>query len=276
MKNEQRMNNQHSIKPEQFFGISKALKWSGLFLLLVFFLSNSACKSARMTADVPLEKMTAENLIAEVSVNEFQAETIDARARMEVSFDRQSYSFRGQIRSVRDSAIWVRATLLGFEAGRVMITPDTFQLLDRVNREYIKLPMSEVGRRYGLDIEFAQLQQMLLGSPSFEDVVVSKLEVENPKAIIFGFINTLQVIYHINEMRLVDRFTLTDRSGRFMESINSNYEEIDDAGFFAFNRSIRATDEQDEFRLSCEFLEIEINTFPDMPFSIPSRYDRFE
>lgn len=270
------MNNQHAIKPQQFFRISKAWQWSGIFLLLVFFMSNSACKSARSSADVPLEKMTAENLIAEVAVNEFQAETIDARARMEVSFDRQSYSFRGQIRSVKDSAIWVRATLLGFEAGRVLITPDTFQLLDRVNREYIKLPMSEVGRRYGLDIDFNQLQQMLLGSPSFEDVVVSRLEVENPKAIIFGFINTLQVIYHINEMRLVDKFSLTDRSGRFMESINSNYQEINDAGFFAFNRSISATDEQDQFSLICEFIEVEVNTFPDLPFSIPSRYDRFE
>jgi hypothetical protein len=269
------MNKQSFIKSALAIEVNSLIKISGFFLLLIFLLSNSACKSARM-ADAPLEKITAENLIAEVSVKEFNAESIDARARMEVSFDGQSYSFRGQIRSIKDSAIWVRATLLGFEVGRVLITADTFQLLDRVNREYIKLPMSELGRRYGLDIEFNQLQQMLLGSPSFEDVVVSRLEVQNPKAIVFGFINTLQVIYYINEMRLVDKFTLTDPGGRLLESLNSNYQELGDAGFFAYNRSIRAIDGGDQFSLSCEFLELEINNNPDLPFSVPSRYDRFE
>lgn len=255
---------------------SVIIRIAAVLLLFIFLFSQSSCKSARMNADAPLEKMTAEHLLAEVSVKEFKAESIDARARMEVSFDGQSYSFRGQIRSIKDSAIWVRATLLGFEVGRVLITADTFQLLDRVNREYIKLPMSEVGKRYGLDVDFNQLQQMLLGSPSFDDVVVSKLEIHNPKAIVFGFINTLQVIYYINEMRLVDKFSLTDPGGRLLESLNSNYQEIGEAGYFAYNRSIRAYDGGDHFSLSCEFLELEINNNPDLPFSIPSRYDRFE
>ena len=247
--------------------------WLGMVLLTIGL---GACKTVQPKDDLPTDKMMANELISEVSALEFKANSIDSRARMEVSFDGQSFSFRGQIRSVADSAIWIRATILGFEVGRVLMTPDTFQLIDRVNREYVKLPMDVVGDRYGLDIEFHQLQQLLLGSPSFDDVVVRDLKIENPKATIFGFLNTFQVIYQINENRLIDKYSLIDPEGRMLYAENSQYELVEDAGFFAFERMIKGTDGTDEFVLYCEFLDLEINNNPSLPFSIPNRYDRVE
>nr|MBS0037198.1 DUF4292 domain-containing protein [Saprospiraceae bacterium] len=248
----------------------------GFGLLMCILFTVSSCKTTKPGADLPSGEMEAAKIIDEVRALEFSAHSIDSRAKMEVGFDGQSYSFRSQIRSIVDSAIWIRATILGFEVGRVLITPDTFQLIDRVNREYVKMSLNEVGSRYGLEMNFSQLQQMLLGSPSFDDIVVRDLKIGNPQATIFGFFKTFQVIYQINENRLVDKYSLIDPSGRLLEANNNNYMEVDEVGFFAFERTIRGVDESDEFILYCEFLELEVNSNPPLPFSIPNRYDRVE
>ncbi|TVR84363.1 MAG: DUF4292 domain-containing protein [Saprospirales bacterium] len=245
-------------------------------LVLFLALGMGSCKSKRAVVESPAEELTAEKLIREVSLNEFSAPHIDARARMDVSMDGQSYTFRAHIRSIQDSAIWVRATILGFEVGRVMITPDTFHLIDRVNREYVKLPMDVVAHRYGIDIGFRHLQQLLLGSPSFDDVVIRDLRLENPRSFITGFYENMQVLYEIDNRQRVQRFNLKDGNGRILESVNNDYQAIANAGYFAFDRKINGTDGIQNFSLNCEFLELNIDEVPSLPFDVPSRFDRVE
>ena len=245
-------------------------------LLMAAILSVNACKTPRTAVEEPDEELTAQELIEEVKLNEFTANSIDGRARVEVGMDGQSYSFRGHIRSVKDSAIWVRATILGFEVGRAMITPDTLQFIDRVNREYVKMPLSTVAQRYGIDITFKQLEQLLIGSPSFEEVTVRELKMENPRAIVMGFFGNMQVIYQINDQQLVEKFNLFDGNGRMVESINSQYQSMGDSGYFAWERQITGTDGVQEFYLNCEFLELNIDDVPTLPFDVPRRYDRIE
>lgn len=237
---------------------------------------NSSCKSKKVMTESAEEPMTSEMLTKEVKVNEFKAESMEAKARMQVGMDGQSHTFRGHIRSIQDSAIWVRATVLGFEVGRVMITPDTFQMLDRINGEYVKLTLEEVGRRYGMDISFNHLQQVLLGSPSFEDVTIRSLEIKNPSAIVHGFFENIMVQFFINDQRLVEQFNLEDPDGRVLKSYNKEYREVGDSGYFAFKREINGNDGSSEFFLNAEFLELEVNNSPTLPFSVPSRYDRIE
>lgn len=248
----------------------------GLLLVLILALGMGSCKSKKGVVETPAAELTAEKLIREVSLNEFTAPHIDARARMDVSMDGQSYSFRAHIRSIQDSAIWVRATILGFEVGRVMITPDTFHLIDRVNREYVKLPMDVVAHRYGIDIGFRHLQQLLLGSPSFEDVVIRDLRLENPRSFISGFYENMQVLYEIDSRQRVQRFNLMDGNGRMLESINNDYQPIAQSGYFAFDRKISGTDGIQNFSLNCEFLELNIDEVPSLPFDVPGRFDRVE
>ncbi|TVR88069.1 MAG: DUF4292 domain-containing protein [Saprospirales bacterium] len=257
-------------------GKSRLLVFGTSLLLIIGMLMVNSCKSPKEAVEEPEVELTAEKLIKEIKLKEFNAESIDGRARIQVGLDGMSQSFRGHIRAVRDSAIWVRATVLGFEVGRAMITPDTFQLIDRVNREYMKMPLDVVAHRYGLDVTFKQLEQLLTGSPSFDDVVVRKLDMGNPGATIAGFIDNMQVLYKINGQQLVERFTLMDGNGRVVRSDNNQYKQMGDAGYFAWDRQITGTDGVQEFYLNCEFLELNVEDVPTLPFDVPSRYDRIE
>ncbi|UOQ78643.1 DUF4292 domain-containing protein [Hymenobacter sp. 5516J-16] len=94
-----------------------------------------------------------------------RAANVDFRflaAKGKAQFDQQSGNINVRIR--KDSVIWISASLIGVEGGRIYITRDSVQVLDKLHREYYAGDFAYLSKRLNVPVNFDMLQALLLGN----------------------------------------------------------------------------------------------------------------
>ncbi|MFZ1686940.1 MAG: DUF4292 domain-containing protein, partial [Flavobacteriales bacterium] len=133
------------------------------FILLLLVAS---CKTPLRIINRDLPPRGADKLVERVMANRPDVRWYTAKADITVATDTSEKSFNAQVRSVTDSALWTSITaLLGIEAGRVLLTPDSMKLLDRLHDTFFVGDVALAKTRFGLQPDLQLLQQALLGIP---------------------------------------------------------------------------------------------------------------
>ena len=72
-------------------------------------------------------------------------------------------SFKGSIKILRDSVIWVQinAPIGGLEVLRIYITPDTVKILNRLKKTYSVTDLSYLSEKLKFNLDFNTLQSIL-------------------------------------------------------------------------------------------------------------------
>lgn len=137
------------------------LKFHIVLMFALLFLAS--CGSHRKNV-TPTETMLTEALIQQVEQNETQWNWFTAKLNIQPESGMIS-NFGGQIRMQRDSVIWISVTaLLGVEAARIMITPDSLFVINKLENAYAKESFEKLKMRYGTEISFLDIQNTLLGN----------------------------------------------------------------------------------------------------------------
>src|SRR4030095_8865201 len=104
------------------------------------------------------------------------SEIIDCRtfsAKLKVHYqgsDGKDYEFNAFVRLEKDKRIWISINaLLGIEAFRALITPDSVKVLDKFDKSYQLRSVSYLQEISHLPFEFSTLQSILLGNPVYLD-----------------------------------------------------------------------------------------------------------
>ncbi|MBT9393301.1 DUF4292 domain-containing protein [Hymenobacter sp. NST-14] len=109
-----------------------------------------------------------------------RAANVDFRfltAKGKAQFGDQTGNINLRIR--KDSVIWISASLIGIEGGRIYITRDSVQVLDKLHREYYAGDFEYLSQRLNVPVNFEMLQALLLGnylapiSPETQPVVTT-------------------------------------------------------------------------------------------------------
>ncbi len=138
-------------------------------LLLVALLAAAGCKPGR-TLPVPgrdIPPRSPEKLLERLLQRAGpDSRYYSAKASVNLQLPDGDRSFKAQLRSVRDSAAWVSVVpALGVEVARVVMTPDSVKLLDRMNDHYFLGDSAATHQRFGLMPALGMLQRTLLGLP---------------------------------------------------------------------------------------------------------------
>ena len=94
-----------------------------------------------------------------------RAANVDFRfmtAKGKAQFGDQAGNINLRIR--KDSVIWISASLIGIEGGRIYITRDSVQVLDKLHREYYAGDFEYLSQRLNVPVNFEMLQALLLGN----------------------------------------------------------------------------------------------------------------
>lgn len=142
----------------------KALVRGALLLALVA----SSCKSPKplplIGGEIPVR--STEKILERALAHE-HPDTLryySCRASVELKTPESTRSFKAVIRMNRDSALWASVMpLLGIEVARVLVTPDSLLILDKLSDRYFRGDTAEARRRFGLHPGLDLLQQALLG-----------------------------------------------------------------------------------------------------------------
>ncbi|MBE0638564.1 MAG: DUF4292 domain-containing protein [Bacteroidales bacterium] len=142
-----------------------------IFILIVTFFG--ACQSNRSAIKGPIKEEGVDYLMTKLHDNELKFKTLTSKFTVDYSYDRKQNDFKGQVRIVKDSAIWISFNQdLGIEIARFLITEDSVKFIDRINKNYFAGDYVFVNDFLSANIDFGILQSLLIGNDFeyYEDI----------------------------------------------------------------------------------------------------------
>jgi hypothetical protein len=270
------------------------ISYHQIIVLLVFFAiitGLGGCKSKRSIIKAPIKEKGTEYLFEQLRENELKFKTFTARLNVDYTVDRNRNDFKGQLRIVKDSAIWVSFNQdLGIEIARFLITEDSVKFLNRINKTYFAGDYAFVNNFLGANIDFGILQSLLLGNDFeyYEDI--------DFRASVDGGqyrLNTTgrsklrkYVRNHDDDLRLLlqtiwlnpENFKITEirlkeltRNSKKLTAVYSDFQSFEKNKYPT--RLSYAIEADIPISVSVRYSRITINEPASMPFNIPGKYD---
>jgi len=105
----------------------------------------------------------------EATTMDFQTLAFKGKARYQSPDDNQTVQYKLHLE--KNKRIWVSVSLIGIEGARMLITPDTIKILDRINRQYRIVDFAYLSKEAQMPINFTMLQKVLLAEPPIEPAI---------------------------------------------------------------------------------------------------------
>jgi hypothetical protein len=269
------------------------------FMLFVFVgIGNFSCRSAKKITTAINKKDTVQTKTDTVTAVEdlhadslkyiqhlyshIQSGIIDCRtfsAKLKVHYessDGKDYEFNAFIRLQKDKIIWISINaLLGFEAFRAVITPDSVKVLNKLDKVYQLRSVGYLQNISHLPFDFHTLQAIVLGNPIYLDsnILYYRKDMQGISILSIGpiFRNylTLNNDLSLKRSKLDDVDPLQTRS---CDITYGDYEKADTAFFSTYRKIV--VSEKARLDVELNFKNIRFNENLDFPFSIPKNYKR--
>lgn len=123
-----------------------------------------SCRTRHLTASGPSTNLSEEDIVELMKKNQFRFITLSLKFNAEVQTGEENNSFSGNIYIVKDSTIWISVQKLGLEAFRLLITPDSVKMLDRINKVYIAGDYFVLSQMLKSNFDFDILQALFTGN----------------------------------------------------------------------------------------------------------------
>jgi len=265
------------------------------FYLLVTLIIFSSCKSTRKVVEAPssLLKLRGEQVIEvfdSVQARQFTFDYLSAKAEVKYT-DRSgdTKEFDINLRLRKDSAIWISITpLLGIEALRALIRPDSVIILDRIHKEVIKRDFVYLENWLGTNLNYDIIQATILGNYfQYQEKEKLKSLYQDDPYVILSTLNKRQARraaeekdptkpvvqdfwidgnYRIARSRITD-----DKKDRWVEASYKNFIDLNGS---LFPTEIVVTVAASTPKIiKIEYKKAEREEALTMPFTVPEKYE---
>ena len=189
--------------------------------------------------------------------------------------DGKKNDFNANIRLKKDSILWISVNaLLGIEAFRVIITPDSVKVLNKLDKIIQLRSVSYLQEITKIPFTFAELQDLLIGNPVYLDsnIVSYKNEVSAITIVSIGnlfkhLLTVNPVNYQIQHSKLDDVNTFRARTA------DIRYDDYENRNNTLFSTSRKITvSEKSKLEIEMKFKQYDFNIPLNFPFSIPKNY----
>jgi len=199
-------------------------------------------------------------------------------AKIKVSFegkDGKKNDFNAFIRLRKDRVLWVSINaLLGIEAFRIMITPDSVKVLNKLDKIVQLRSVNYLKEITKLPFTFHELQDLVIGNPIyFDNNIVSYKKEGNLVTIvsmgdIFKHLMTLNPVnFEIRHSKLDD---LNATRARTADITYGDYQVMDKNTFSTFRKI--TVSEKSKLDIEMKYKQYDFNVPLNFPFSIPKNY----
>lgn len=119
-------------------------------------MSLAACKSE--------QALTTTQIAKKLKVKEFDFEYLTIKSRLRFNDGGKEQKVICNMRIKKDSAIWMMITKAAVEGVRVLATPDSIMILDRLNKQYYASDFEQLKKRFNFEFDFQMLQSVITGN----------------------------------------------------------------------------------------------------------------
>jgi len=262
-----------------------------LMALAVLILLISSCRSTRKISTAMSKKDTTtvsinpaendsakkvETALLKIKASYIDFTTFSAQMKIDYADSRdKKYDVNAFVRMKKDSVIWISINaILGIEAFRIMITPDTVSVLDKINKTIQYHSFDYLKEMTNLPVDFPALQDLILGNPVFLDSnIVAYTESENSTSLtsLGSYFKNFATFY--NPDLLLQRSKLDDvdvTRSRTADLAYQDYEDNDNHKFSTRRKISIAY--KTKLDIGLEFKKVEFGAVQNYPFSVPAKY----
>ena len=193
-------------------------------------------------------------------------------------------SFSGQIRMLKDSFIWISASaVLGIEVSRILVTPDSFKIIDRIHSTYLSTGFSYLRRQTHPAMNLGILQSLLTGKdiPGYDTrnftakCINNNCELNCPerKNLLDSAIVIKSTIAFDKQTGKIIRQNISTTNPP--SEIKAEYYDMETHSGQVVPMLVKAAVLQESQKfLSLTYKNVKINVPQKAPFKIPERYSK--
>jgi hypothetical protein len=265
------------------------------FFFLLALIFAGSCRTTKKVTEAPLPvKLKGDSVIVvfdSLMKHQFDFNWVTAKAEVEYADkNNEITSFDVNLRMRKDSAIWISITpLLGIEVARVLVTPDSIRILDRLRKTYMLRDFSFLEDMLKTKINFDIMQAVIVGNyfpylkneklkSVYEDstfLILSTLSKHKVRRIMEDKDPNTPIVqdfwidsnYKINRSKITD-----DKLNRTLEANYSHYFELN-GKLFPHNILVSVA-AATTLKIKIDFSKITTEEVSAMPFSVPEKYEK--
>lgn len=253
-----------------------------LRIVLIISIIFSSCKSKKVALEsvAVTKSMSARKVSNKHIESSFDKKTIDARLKVAYRDNKNKQKLSVKLRVDKDKVIWLNATYLGIIVARAKITPTSVSYYEKLNRTYFKGNFNALRGILGTDVNFSQLQNMLLGQAIFDlKAQKYKSSIDNQAHLLLPARQKalFDILFWINPIHYkLDKQELKNISKNQILKVDYKTYTTIDGEVFPKKIEIRAKEKEKFTNIDIEYKSVVFNKNISTPFRVPSGYKQVE
>jgi hypothetical protein len=213
-------------------------------------------------------------VFARIAAKQVNYTTLVLKAKADLNINNKSNGVGMNIRMQKDKAIWVSvsAPIIG-EVARVLVTPDSVKILNKLENTYIRKPFSYVSQYTGEEINFAALQGIFIGNVVPGTLTQrSTVEKNGDQTQVKGNLSELIFLLIFNDKYHQIQTNLKDKEASQSLSITYGDHKMVSGQEIPNAVSINSTVSNKKISVDLQYTYIGLNEAVEFPFSVPKRF----
>ena len=161
--------------------------------------------------------------------------------------------------------------ILGLEAARIYLTPDSLKLINRLNSTYFLGDVKEFIKRYNFHLSFHEIQNFLLGKHSFSNPNTFRLLPSEQDYILFADSDTANYTLRLNSEFLPLEIHSVQQDSISLKLTYSNFVAVQEE-WLPQNTDLQVLTPNNSLNFTYSYSKMLVNRPKKIKFSIPSSY----
>jgi hypothetical protein len=247
-----------------------------LFILSLSLFAASCATGRKLKISAPPER-TAEELLNALNSRNYDFRYFVGKATAKFATPDEKASGSMEIRIARDSVVWMHIKKFGIEAARILITPDSFTTIYRLEKAYEQNRLENMQEFLPFPGDFEDIQNLMFGNVMFPDFVdTTRISFQGGVYTIPAFFNESEISYSFEpyQMHLVSMVMKSE--DWYAEILLGDYKMLDNCPVpVPFSRQSLIRYNKGYFsEFILDFKDIVVDEPPLILFTIPAHYDR--
>ncbi|MBD3747992.1 MAG: DUF4292 domain-containing protein [Sphingobacteriales bacterium] len=251
--------------------------WSKLiicFFCLILFSCKAKKSVLNASSTIKSPEQTNAQYVDSIQLHQNDFKTFITKANTKLNLDGKEFDVTLNIRIKKGEGIWVSITAIaGLEVARALITPDSLQVMDRINTEYLQKPFSYLKTFTNPQVDYATLESLLVGN-----IVPLALNSNNQFLMnneglnLAGSNGALNFALLLNKSFKAFKTDLSDNQAQqSLEVKVTDFEKIEEQ---LFPKSISLASQAGKQQISVEMVynKIQLDVPVEFPFNVPKRF----
>jgi hypothetical protein len=254
--------------------------WPFLFLILFGSSCLSGCRTGKKLTETPsatspisFEKINADSVVKRIQLNQ---DVSYFTAKGNVTYTSQAESVDGNLTlyAIKDSAYMAIVKKLGFELARILITKDSFKILDRFNLTYSVYSTKKFIDKYNLPDGFEGIYQILTSGCFLDTSMYYEFTKNANQCYMLGTSEYQTLNYQLDTIRLLPQVFEVQTAHHTLKSEVKNIQLVS-GKWIPHRLDIEIVSKDDPaIHLNINWDQIKLDPITSIRFIIPEHYTK--